>query len=215
VEEVITVLLADDHPPTRAGVRLSLEDGGFVVVGEASNGREAVEMAVELRPDVCVVDVNMPGLRGPQAVEQIAEQVPSTACVMLTVSQDDEDLFTALRAGAVGYLLKDIDPDRLPDALRGVLRGEAALPRMLVTRLLDEFRSKGKRRISPPGRKAVDLTERELTVLLGLRDGKSTKQIAEELHVAQVTIRSYVHSLLRKLSVPDRAAAVRLFEEST
>ena len=213
MEDVIRVLLADDHPPTRAGIRVSLEADGFQVVAEASNGPKAVELAIQLGPDVCLIDVSMPGGDGPEAVEAITVRVPEATCVMLTASRDDTDLFAALRAGAVGYLVKDIEPDRLGDALRGALRGETAMPRALVTRLVDEFRSKPRRRVALPGRRAVDLTERELVVLQGLRDGKNTKDIASSLGVAQVTVRSYVHSLLKKLRVPDRRAAVALFEE--
>lgn len=208
------VILADDHAPTRAGVRISLEEAGFDVVGEAPTGRQAVELAVDLQPDICLLDVHMPGGNGVWAVEEIASKVPEATCVMLTVSRDDDDLFAALRAGAVGYLLKDIDPERLPEALHGAVRGEAALPRALVTRLVDEFRGRGQRRVALPGRKAVDLTERELVVLRGLREGRTTNEIAESLGVAPVTIRSYVHTLLKKLRVPDRASAVRLFEEA-
>jgi two-component system, NarL family, nitrate/nitrite response regulator NarL len=213
VADLISVLLVDDHPPTRAGVRLSLEEHDFDVVGEAADGPRAVAMAVALRPDVCLIDVHMPAGGGAEAVEHILASVPETACVMLTASKEDKDLFASLRAGAVGYLLKDIDPDRLALALRGALNGEAAMPRVLVTRLVDEFRVRGQRRVALPGRKAVDLTERELEVLRGLRDGRSTKEIADALGVAQVTVRSYIHTLLKKLRVPDRAAAVALFED--
>jgi DNA-binding NarL/FixJ family response regulator len=213
VEPLIRVLVVDDHPPTRAGIGMSLEADGFAVVGEASSAAEAIALAGELLPDVCVVDVNMPGGKGAEAVRGIRTKAPAAVCVMLTASRDDDDLFASLRAGAVGYLLKDIDPDRLADALRAALRGEAALPRVLVTRLVEELRGKPQRRISLPGRKSVELTEREVAVLQGLRDGKTTKALAEELGVAPVTVRSYVHSLLRKLRVPDRAAAVALFED--
>ncbi len=213
MDELIRVLIADDHPPTRAGLRLALEDGGFEVVGEARSGRQAVELAAETRPDVCVLDVRMPDGDGVAAVEGILAASPGSACVMLTSSFDDEDLFAALRAGAVGYLLKDVDPDRLPGALRGVLRGEAALPRALVMRLVDEIRGRARRRVALPGRKAVDLTEREAEVLRGLRDGKTTKELADALGVSSVTVRTHVHTLLKKLRVPDRQAAVRLFDD--
>jgi two-component system, NarL family, nitrate/nitrite response regulator NarL len=208
VEPLIRVLVVDDHPPTRAGIGMSLEADGFAVVGEASSAAEAIALAGELLPDVCVVDVNMPGGKGAEAVRGIRTKAPAAVCVMLTAVS-----MTQTAAGAVGYLLKDIDPDRLADALRAALRGEAALPRVLVTRLVEELRGKPQRRISLPGRKSVELTEREVAVLQGLRDGKTTKALAEELGVAPVTVRSYVHSLLRKLRVPDRAAAVALFED--
>jgi two-component system, NarL family, nitrate/nitrite response regulator NarL len=211
VEPLIRVVIADDHPPTREGVRLSLEEDGFEVIGQAANGPQLVEQAVALQPDVCVVDVNMPGGGGVVAVQQLMSRLPDMTCVMLTASRNDDDLFAALRAGAIGYLLKDIDPDRLGEALRGALRGEAPLPPALVTRLVREFRTKQTRRIVLPDR-TVELTERELEVLEGLRAGKRTKELAEELGVAQVTVRSYVHTLLKKLRVPDREAAVRLVE---
>lgn len=213
--DVIRVLIADDHPPTRAGVRMALEGSGFEIVAEARTGQQAIALATETRPDLCVLDIRMPGGDGVAAVEGISAVLPEAACVMLTSSSDDEHLFAALRAGAVGYLMKDIDPDRLPDALRGALRGEAALPRRLVARLVDEFRGRRQRRIALPGRKAVDLTEREAEVLEGLREGRTTKELADSLGVSPVTVRTYVHTLLKKLRVPDREAAVRLFDDQS
>jgi DNA-binding NarL/FixJ family response regulator len=155
----------------------------------------------------------MPG-RGVSAAAAITSRLPGTAVVMLTVSRDDDDLFAALRAGAVGYLLKDIPPERLPEALRAVLRGEAAMPRALVARLMDEFRSRGSRRVTALGGRPVQLTAREWEVLDGMREGLSTAELADRLHVAPVTIRTHVASILRKLRVPDRAAAVRLVQDS-
>jgi DNA-binding NarL/FixJ family response regulator len=155
----------------------------------------------------------MPG-NGITAAAEISAQLPDTAVVMLTVSQNDDDLFAALRAGAVGYLLKDTDPERLPMALLGVLRGEGALPRTLVARLVEEFRGRGKRRLSIGGKRKVELTPKEWEVLEGLRDGLSTEEIADRLYVSPVTIRTHVSAILKKLQVPDRAAAIRLFEDS-
>src|SRR5215210_654738 len=129
---------------TRAGVRLALERGGFEICSEAEDGPSAVEAAERERPDVCLLDIQMPG-NGIRAAEQIAKRVPHAAIVMVTVSRSDSDLFDALRVGASGYLLKDIDPERLPLALRGVLNGEAALPRHLVALVIDEFRERGRR----------------------------------------------------------------------
>ena len=130
----LTVLVADDHAPTRAGVRAALAEDGFVVVGEAAHADAAVDAARRERPDVCVLDIEMPG-SGIAAAARITEELPGAAVVMLTVSRDDEHLFASLRAGAIGYLLKDMDPGRLGAALRGALSGEAALPRTLVARL--------------------------------------------------------------------------------
>jgi len=214
-EQPLRVVIADDHVPTRAGVRGALEDGGFIVCAEASSGPAAVRAALEHDPDVCLLDVHMPGGNGIAAAGEIAEALPNTQVVMLTASQDDDDLFDALRAGASGYLLKDTDPDRLPHALRGVLSGEAALPRTLVAKVIEEFRGRGRRRRLPLLRRLnVDLTDREWEVLEQLRDELSTREIAERLQISEVTVRRHVQTVLKKLQVKDRASAVRLLEEA-
>lgn len=206
----LRVLVADDHPPTRAGVRLALERGGFVVCAEAADAASAVEAALRERPEVCLLDINMPG-NGIQAAEAITREVPDSAVVMLTVSRTDVDLFDALRAGASGYLLKDIDPARLPLALHGVLEGEAALPRRLVALLIEEFRDRRRRRRIPlVGRRSVELTDREWQVLELMREGLATEEIATRLFISGVTVRTHVSAILRKLQVPTREAAVEL-----
>jgi DNA-binding NarL/FixJ family response regulator len=208
----ITVLLADDHAAVRAGIRLALAGEGFNVVAEAADGPEAVTLAIEARPDIALLDVNMPG-SGIKAAEEIVAALPGTTVVMLTVSRDDDDLFAALRAGASGYLLKDTDPGRLPFALRGVLDGEAALPRGLVARLIDEFRTRGKRRRLPLMRqRGVELTEREWEVLEFLHDGLSTAEIADRLSISPVTVRRHVSEILKKLRVTSREEAVKLMQ---
>jgi DNA-binding NarL/FixJ family response regulator len=212
VSKPIRVVIADDHAPTRSGVRTSLEHGGFEIVGEAGDATAAVDIARRRRPDVCLLDIHMPG-SGIAAATRITDELPDTAVVMLTVSRNDDDLFDALRAGASGYLLKDTDPARLPFALRGVLSGEAALPRTLVARLIDEFRDRGRyKRVPMLGARGAMLTSREWEVLELLREGLSTKEIAERLFLAPATIRSHVAAILRKLRVPDRAAAIRMLE---
>lgn len=208
----LRVILADDHPPTRAGVRRALETAGWTVCGEAGDAEGAVALAQQFRPDVVLLDIHMPG-GGVAAAAKVAALLPETAVVMLTVSRHDGDLFSALRAGASGYLLKDIDPDRLPLALEGVLRGEAALPRNLVARLMEEFRSRGRRRMTLPNRQAVGLTAREWEVLELMGDGKRTNEIAERLQVSAVTVRTHVSAILRKLHVTDRAEAVKLLAQ--
>ncbi|MDP8956144.1 MAG: response regulator transcription factor [Actinomycetota bacterium] len=212
MSERVRVVIADDHAPTRAGVRASLEHGGFEIVGEAADATAVVDVARQERPDVCLLDIHMPG-SGIAAATRITDELPNTAVVMLTVSRNDDDLFDALRAGASGYLLKDTDPARLPFALRGVLSGEAALPRTLVARLIDEFRDRGRyRRVPVLGARGAMLTSREWQVLELLREGLSTKDIAERLFLSPATIRSHVAAILRKLKVPDRAAAIRLLD---
>lgn len=206
----IGVLVADDHPPARMGVRVALEESGeFEVCAEAKNAAEAIELAVQHQPRVCLLDIDMPG-SGIFAAAQIASRVPDADIVMLTISREEGDLFEALQAGASGYLLKDTDPGRLPEALKGVLRGEAAIPRHLVTRLVTEFQGRDELKGGSPGRMgSLQLTEREWEVLESMREGLSTSEIAERLFVSQVTVRTHIASILKKLQVPDRLSAVR------
>ena len=208
----ITVLVADDHPPTRAGIRASLENDGFVVCAEVADGAAAVAAAIRERPDLCLLDIHMPG-NGISAAKEISARVPETAVVVLTVSRDDEDVFDALRAGASGYLLKDMDAARLPAALKGVLKGEAALPRRLVARLVDEFRERGrKRRVPILAERGPLLTAREWEVLELMQSGLTTAQISERLVISPATVRSHVASILRTLGAPNREAALRLLD---
>jgi DNA-binding NarL/FixJ family response regulator len=208
-EQRIRVLIADDHAPTRAGVRASLDADGFEIVAETSNARSAVELAVSLQPDVCLLDIHMPG-SGIAAAEEISRSLPDCAVVMLTYSRDDDDLFDSLRAGARGYLLKDMDPDRLGWALHGVLAGEAALPRSLVSRVLEEFQGRSRRKLFVVGQRPTQLTSREWEIMELLRTGLSTEDVARRLFVTPGTVRVHVSSVLKKLRVPDRASAIRV-----
>lgn len=211
----LRVVLADDHAPTRELVREALEAGGCQVVAEAASASAALVAAREHEPDVCLLDINMPG-SGLLAAADITQALPGTAVVMLTASRDDEDLFTALRAGASGYLTKDMDPARLAPSLRGVLAGEAAMPRWLVRKVVEEFRTEPRRALSlRPKRPASQLTPREQEILDLMADGLTTEQIATRLFVAQVTVRTHISTILKKLRVPDRAAAVRLVAEGS
>jgi two-component system, NarL family, nitrate/nitrite response regulator NarL len=210
MSDALRVVIADDHPPTRISVREALEQQSCTVVAEGASAEEAVAAAREHRPDVCLLDINMPG-SGIVAAAEITHTVPDVAVVMLTASRDDEDLFAALRAGASGYLLKDMDPARIGAALRGVMAGEAGLPRWLVLKLVEEFRSTPRRRFALPNRTgAAELTEREAEILELMGQGLSTEAIAERLFLAQVTVRTHIASILKKLRVPDRKAAVQL-----
>jgi DNA-binding NarL/FixJ family response regulator len=213
VTESVRVLVADDHPALRQSVRTALEQGGFVICGEADTAAAALELALRDRPEVCLLDIHMHG-NGIAAAAEITARLPGTAIVMLTVSRNDADLFDSLRAGAAGYLLKDMDPSRLAPALRGVLSGEAALPRALVARVIDEFRERGRRRrLHLLGDRGVELTSREWEILDLLRQGLTTAEIAERLFVSKVTVRRHVSAILRKLRVTDRKAALRLVGE--
>jgi DNA-binding NarL/FixJ family response regulator len=212
VTEGISVVIADDHPPTRAGIKISLEEEGISVLEEATDADSAVAAVERHRPDLALLDIHMPG-GGIDAAVRICDRFPETAVVMLTVSRNDEDLFDSLRAGAAGYLLKDTDPTRLGAALKGVLAGEAAVPRLLVARLVDEFRTRGKRRLPVVGKRGVQLTSREWEVLDLMREGCTTQAMADRLFVTSATVRSHISTLLKKLDAPDRASAVRLMEE--
>jgi DNA-binding NarL/FixJ family response regulator len=209
--EKFTVLVADDHAPTRADIAATLaDDGRFVVCAAVGDAPAAVAAAVEHRPDLCVLDINMPG-GGVAAAWEITSRLVDAKVVMLTVSRDDGDLFAALRAGAAGYLLKDIDPDRLGDALADVMAGEAAIPRSLVTRVLTEFRDRSPRRRALLGTSdESSLTSREWQVLELLRQDLQTSEIARRLFISQATVRSHVAAILRKLRVTDREALLRL-----
>ena len=200
------IVIADDHGAIRAGVRAALESAGFEVVAEVGDAAAAVAACVEREPDVCLLDIDMPG-NGISACRSIRSERPSVAVVMLTVSIDDDDLFDALSAGASGYLLKTTAASRLGDALRGVLAGEAALPRSLVARVITEFRNRRGRRFQI-GRKGDSLTDREWDVLELLAEGLPTKEIAERLFLSPITVRTHTNSVIKKLGVADRASVV-------
>jgi DNA-binding NarL/FixJ family response regulator len=203
------VVIADDHPQMRARVRGALEEGGFEVCGEASNAGQAVEMALTCKPDVVLLDIHMPG-NGIRAAREVSTALPQSVVVMLTQSQDESDLFDALRAGATGYLEKDMNPDRLPNALRGVLNGEAAIPRTLVARILEEFRAPAVRRLGRKTKAAALLTSREWEVMELLGEGQSTEEVARRLFLAPTTVRVHLSSVLKKLRVKDRQSAFDL-----
>ena len=204
------VLLADDHFPIRVSVRELLEQKGFEVCAEAGDAASAVEAALHERPDTCLLEVTLPG-DGLTAAAAISERVPEAAVVMLTASADDADLFTAIRSGACGYLLKDMDPEHLAAALHGVLEGEAAMSPKLVARVLEDYRRRDRpRRLHIDGPHATELTERETEVVALMREGSTTSEIAERLSVSPVTVRRHISEVGQKLGVSDRASALRL-----
>jgi two-component system, NarL family, nitrate/nitrite response regulator NarL len=208
----ITLLVADDHAPTRAQVRAIFEPAGFEVVAEASTAADAVEAALRHQPEVCLLDIHMPG-DGTVAARRIAIDQPASAVVMLTVERDDEHLFNALRAGAHGYLIKGTAPKVMVNALRGVLRGEPALSPGLAMRIMEQFQQRSGRRLRVPGRGVVQLSAREAEVLELMRQGLTTAEIAQRTFVAPVTVRSHISSVLGKLSAQDRDEAVRLVQD--
>jgi two-component system, NarL family, nitrate/nitrite response regulator NarL len=216
VSDAQRVLLADDHAPTRGIVREALEEQGFDVVADVDSAQSAIAAAQELRPDVCLLDIHMPGGGGIAAAAEISQLLPETPIVMLTASQDDRDLFAALRAGASGYLVKGMDPDRIGPALQSALAGEIILPKWLVKQVVEEFQPPPRRRLQLPHRATqVQLTEREAEILDLMVEGQSTEDMAKKLFVAQVTVRSHIAAVLKKLQVKDRESAVRLSRQGS
>ena len=199
----LRIVLADDHAPTRAGVREALDADGCVVVADVGDAPGAVAAARRLKPDVCVLDVNMPG-SGIVAAAQIRDALPGTLVVMLTASRDDADLFDALRAGAAGYLLKDTDPDRLGTSLRRVVAGDVTLPRSLAVRVMEHLAPPRQRRMRR--RQESPLSDRETQVLTLMREGLSTEEVASRLQVQVADVRLHVGAVLEKLRVvgPDQ-----------
>jgi two-component system, NarL family, nitrate/nitrite response regulator NarL len=204
------VLIADDHAPTRAGVRMALERGGIEVCAEESTAAGAVEAAMRERPDACILDIHMPG-GGISAASLITFRLPGTVVLMLTVSVADEDMLEAVRRGAAGYLLKDMDPRQLPDAVRAALSGEAPLSGVVAARLLNQLRQRPETpALAMAGPGQVELTRREREVLALLCEGARTADIAKRLFLSQVTVRRHVSSVLAKLGASSREEAVRL-----
>jgi DNA-binding NarL/FixJ family response regulator len=214
LSDPVRVVIADDHAPTREDVRLALEeDPRFTVVAEAPDAFGAIEAAVREQPDLCLLDIHMPG-SGVRATWEIAARLPHAKIVMLTVSREDTDLFAALQAGASGYLLKDMDPDRLPHALADVLEGRAAMPRALVARLIEQYRDRDARRRSVvAGPDEPHLTSREWQVLDLVRQGLPNTSIARRLSLSPVTVRTHVNSIMRKYGESDRDTLVRRLSE--
>ncbi|MCU1596382.1 response regulator transcription factor [Tardiphaga sp.] len=209
----IRVILADDHAPIRSRIRQALEAGGCVICGEGASADEAIDLALQWRPEVALLDIHMPG-NGIQAAQQISRQLPETAIVMLTQSELDEDLFDSLRAGASGYLLKSSDPQTLPAALRSVLAGETAMPPALVTRIVDEFRAPSRKRFARRSSAASRLSPREWEVIEMLSQGISTDEVGRRLFVSPTTVRVHVSAVMRKLAVGDRESAFELLRRA-
>lgn len=213
----IRILLVDDQPLFRKAIA-SLIDGqpDFAVVGEAENGLDGVEQTRALQPDLVVMDVDMPVMNGVEAVRLIREQVPPTKVVMLTVSEDEDDLFEAIRFGAHGYLLKDLRPEQLYDMLRSVMRNETPLSPAIAGRVLAALRGWGASGgaapgpIRSPGSATPDgpaLTRREIEILQLVADGLSNKEIGCRLSITEGTVKNHVHNALEKLHLENRIQA--------
>lgn len=200
----IKVLITDDHTLFRQGLRRVLADYDDVtVVGEAADGEEALALAAELFPDVVLMDVSMPGIGGVEAARRLRQAHPAIQIIMLTVSDKDQDLFASIKAGAHGYLLKNVQTAELIEAIRRVCAGEAIVAPAMAVRLLDEFGSLTKKAVSAPDA----LTDRETQVLRLVAQGLGNKQIAAELSLSEHTVKSHLRHILDKLHLRSRAQA--------
>ncbi|MFV9503134.1 MAG: response regulator [Oscillochloridaceae bacterium umkhey_bin13] len=205
-DQPIRILIADDHTFYREGVRAMLSIAPqFRVVGEASTGDEALRLAASLRPDLVLMDINMPGLNGIAATRAILADQPTAAILIVTMYDDDDSVFAAMRAGARGYLLKDARHDELFRAISAVSSGEAIFSPAIARRMIHYF---GQHTPPAPARHFPELTEREREVLALVALGRSNETIANQLHLSLKTVRNHVSNILTKLQVRDRAQAI-------
>jgi len=202
----VRILIVDDHPITRGALAALLGQHDFSVVGEAGDGETAIELARSLQPQLVLLDLSMPGLSGLEALPRIRDAAPDCEVVVLTASGTEENLLSAIRGGAAGYLLKSEPPERIVAFLRGVGDGEAALSGEVARRLLEQVREGGARGV--PDEIAGSLSAREVEVLLLLDEHLGTDEIAARLFISEHTVRSHVKSLLRKLNVSSRREAL-------
>ncbi len=206
-EDGIRVLICDDHALFRRGLVMVLEsEDGIEVVAEAEDGEDAVAKAAEAAPDVILMDVRMPKMSGIDATRAIAEVVPTAKILMLTVSDDEEDLYEAVKAGATGYLLKEISIEEVANAIRAVMSGQSLISPSMASKLLSEFNNLAKQ--AQQKVMAPRLTDRELQVLKLVAKGLSNREVAEELFISENTVKNHVRNILEKLQLHSRMEAV-------
>jgi two-component system, NarL family, nitrate/nitrite response regulator NarL len=195
------ILIADDHPHARKAILAMLEDDPyFSIVGQAKNGKEAIEMSQQLNPDIILMDIQMPVLNGLEATKIIKEKSPFIKVIVLSVSDNVADLFTAIQYGAQGYLLKNMDPDEWLQYLHSVVEGKSDATRGMAGKLLYQFREKDLQDSS----EAKSLTRREKEILLLISEGISNKQIADQLFISENTVKNHLKNLLEKLELENR-----------
>lgn len=210
----LRVMLVDDHALVRSAVRSALEAPDIEVVAEASNAEAAVDEAMRVRPDVLLLDVDMPGMTGVQLVRELHPRLPATQIVMLSVSGDDRTVIEAMRHGAAGYLTKDLGPEALQRAVRGLRSGDLAMSRRMAARTMRRFIS-GEAHASDAEESLLGtLSSREVEVLALLADGLTDREIAAGLVISPRTVESHVSAILRKLGVRNRAEAARAYRET-
>jgi DNA-binding NarL/FixJ family response regulator len=201
---VIRVVIADDHPAFRAGLRVLLQDSGLDVVAEAADGPSAVDAVVEARPDVALLDLQMPGLTGVEVTKRLAEVAPETRVLVLTMIEADETVLAAIRAGAWGYLLKGAGQEEIERAVRAVADGQAVYGAGIAERVRGFFAARSDAVVPP----LPQLSEREREVLRLAAEGRPNAEIARRLYLSEKTVRNHVSSIFTKLGVNDRAQAV-------
>jgi two-component system, NarL family, nitrate/nitrite response regulator NarL len=207
--KTIRLLLADDHHLFRKGLASLLEkEAGFEVVAEAQDGAEAIKKAQAVKPDLVLMDIHMPGLNGLEATRQITTTLPETRVVILTVSEEDKDLFEAIKCGAHGYLSKKVEPENFRELLVSVFRGEAALSGSTAAKILKEFAARASKHSETTP--VDDLTEREKEVLQLLAAGLTNKEIGSRLEIAENTVKNHLKSILGKLHLQNRVQAAAL-----
>jgi DNA-binding NarL/FixJ family response regulator len=210
----LRVMLVDDHALVRSAVRGALEAPDIEVVAEAASAEAAFDEALRTRPDVILLDVDMPGMSGIQLVRELRPRLPDTQIVMLSVSGDDRNVLEAMRHGAAGYLTKDLGPEALQRTVRGLRSGDLPMSRRMAARTLRLFIEGGAGAAGGAGSALSILSSREIEVLAHLTEGLTDREIAEALVISPRTVESHVSNILRKLGVRNRAEAARAYRES-
>jgi len=205
----VRVLIADDQPLFRRGLWVVLgTDARIEVVAEAENGEEAIARAVELVPDVILMDVRMPRVNGIEAARVISQQVPTTKIIMLTVSDEEDDLYEAIKAGATGYLLKEISVEQVAEAIQSVVQGHSLITPSMASKLLTEFQKLSNRTEETVQLPSPTLTPRELEVLKLVAKGMSNREIGDQLFISENTVKNHIRNILEKLHLHSRMEAV-------
>jgi DNA-binding NarL/FixJ family response regulator len=208
-DQALRVLIVDDHALFRRGLQMVLkQEADIDVVGEAEDGHEAVQKAEELMPDVILMDVRMPKRSGIEATRQVKERLPHVKILMLTISDEEGDLYDAIKAGASGYLLKEISIDEVADAIRAVWAGQSKITPSMATKLLAEFAAMSKRAEETRQLPAPRLTEREMEVLRLVAQGLNNRDIAKDLFISENTVKNHIRNILEKLHLHSRMEAV-------
>ncbi|MEX2293789.1 MAG: response regulator transcription factor [Acidimicrobiales bacterium] len=208
-DDAIRVMICDDHALFRRGLVMVLEtEEGIEVVGEAEDGEDAIAKVEDMAPDVVLMDIRMPRVSGIEATRAIAERVPAAKILMLTVSDEEEDLYEAIKAGATGYLLKEISIEEVATAIRAVVGGQSLISPSMASKLLTEFTSLTKKAEDRQSVSTPRLTDRELEVLKLVAEGMSNREIAGELFISENTVKNHVRNILEKLHLHSRMEAV-------